>query len=36
MKTRAVFLVHGVGTQKKGEFFEQVTEPMMDFLRAQY
>ena len=36
MGVRAVFLVHGVGSQKKGQFLESVLEPLQRFLRLEF
>ena len=36
MKRRAVFLVHSVGSHKKGQFLEAVLEPLIKFLRANF
>ena len=36
MPTRAVFLVHGVGAQKKGEFLQGVLEPLLTFLEKNF
>ena len=36
MPTRAVFLVHGVGAQKKGEFLQGVLDPLLTFLENNF
>ncbi len=36
MSVRAVFLVHGVGEHKRGQFLEAVLEPLMRFLRTSF
>jgi hypothetical protein len=33
MPTRAVFLIHGIGAQKQGEFLQSVIDPMARYLR---
>ena len=36
MPTRAIFAVHGVGAQKKGEFLQGVLDPLLNFLENNF